>query len=291
MGIADLVAQKYTHLLSPTQLIGIKYMKHLERPVRREEADQVIDFLRENLCPKYEIIVVGDHRRGASTSLEISVILLHPDVVHVPMPTEPPPNPTTSPKKKTPLKKVSQIKTNLTAKARKSCPLHSNILPLLKERGLIAEILGANVGMWQGIVRLPGPEDQRGTRTERLAAIADTEGQYRRMIIHLIPQKSRATALLALTGDGEFNRDIRSRASQLGMLLNLHGLWKWYPNGQVTAESQELNAIEENHSVMGFWGLLKVSTEEDIFAELGLDYIDPHKRNFEFIMKPQSSKR
>lgn len=112
--------------------------------------------------------------------------------------------------------------------------------------------------------------------------------------VSLIPQKSRATALLALTGDGEFNRDIRSRASQLGMLLNLHGLWKWYPNGQVTAESQELAAIEEEHSVMGFWGLLKVSTEEAIFAELGLDYIDPHKRNFEFIMKPktfQSSKR
>jgi len=42
MGIADLVAQKYTHLLSPTQLIGIKYMKHLDQPVRREEADQVI---------------------------------------------------------------------------------------------------------------------------------------------------------------------------------------------------------------------------------------------------------
>lgn len=99
------------------------------------------------------------------------------------MPTEPPPNHMTLLKKKTPLKKLSHIKANLTAKARKSCPLHSNILPLLKERGLIAETLGVNVGMWQGIVRLPGSEDQRGSRTERLAAIADTEGQYRRMVI------------------------------------------------------------------------------------------------------------
>jgi len=99
------------------------------------------------------------------------------------MPTEPPPNYMTLLKKKNPLKKLSQIKANLTVKARKSCPLHSNILPLLKERGLIAETLGVNVGMWQGIVRLPGSEDQRGSRTERLAAIAHTEGQYRRMVI------------------------------------------------------------------------------------------------------------
>jgi DNA polymerase beta len=95
----------------------------------------------------------------------------------------------------------------------------------------------------------------------------------------LVPWKSRGAALLALTGDIEFNRHIRVRAGNLGMHLNEFGLWRWQSN---TSEEPDVGT-EEDIEGKGFWELMKADTEEDILTELGMEWIEPTKRNFVFV--------
>lgn len=42
-------------------------------------------------------------------------------------------------------------------------------------------------------------------------------------------------------------------------------------------ESQAMNMQR------GFWELVRATTEEEILSELGMEYIEPEKRNFEFL--------
>lgn len=87
--------------------------------------------------------------------------------------------------------------------------------------------------------------------------------------------------MLALTGDIEFNRHIRAKAGSLGMHLNEFGLWRWQSNGSA---EQEQGGEEK-----GFWELMKVDTEDDILAELGLEWVEPTKRSLSFVMGKQKT--
>lgn len=70
------------------------------------------------------------------------------------------------------------------------------------------------------------------------------------------------------------------------MHLNEFGLWRWQSNG--SRETQE-DAEEK-----GFWEFVRADTEEDVLTELGMEYVDPTKRSFSFLvnkpMKNESSK-
>lgn len=79
--------------------------------------------------------------------------------------------------------------------------------------------------------------------------------------------------MLAFTGDIEFNKTLRSRAHGLGMHLNEFGLWRWSGSD---AKSQSEDA--------SYWELMKAETEEDILENLGLEYVEPTKRNFGFLV-------
>jgi DNA polymerase beta len=108
------------------------------------------------------------------------------------------------------------------------------------------------------------------------------------MFYSLVPWRSRGAALLALTGDIEFNKDIRIKAGQLGMHLNEFGLWRWQSNG--SGDEPEAEA-EEDMEHKGFWELMKADTEEDILAELGMEWIEPTKRNFGFVVGKPTKKK
>lgn len=83
--------------------------------------------------------------------------------------------------------------------------------------------------------------------------------------------------MLSLTGDIEFNKDMRVKAHKLGMHLNEFGLWRWQSNGSsVGADSVETE--------VGYWELVKAETEEEILIELGVDWIEPTKRNYSFLL-------
>lgn len=163
-----------------------------------------------------------------------------------------------------------------------------NDIKTLKTRGLIAAERSTALRRWKGIARVPANgEDKR----VRLRQITEGLGTYRKLDIwwvpispqvmlfaqmgtSLAPQKSRGAALLVLTGDAEFNRDLRLRAFKQGLHLNEYGLWKW--NSTSTVESEE-------EPPSGYWELMRAETEEEILRELGFNYIDPTRRNFEYL--------
>lgn len=106
-----------------------------------------------------------------------------------------------------------------------------------------------------------------------------------------MPQKSLGSALLFLTGDNEFHKDLSARAQKLGMLFNHHGLWSWNSSQSESplpnAESQF--SVETTND--GYWSLAKSTKEEEIFQELGMDFVDPTKRNFAFVSRKLRGKR
>lgn len=83
------------------------------------------------------------------------------------------------------------------------------------------------------------------------------ENPVRRIDIKFVFYESYYSALLHFTGSGGFNQQIRELASHMGYLLNEYGLFK----------------LDGNKRTM-----IKINSEKDIFDELGLEYIEPSKR-------------
>ena len=144
-------------------------------------------------------------------------------------------------------------------------------------------------------------ESEGGTDPDDGRGVSSNGHQVRRFLLSflfflsilffsLIPAKSRGAALLALTGDTEFNRHVRGKALGLGLHLNEFGLWKWR-----TGNSENVNVLLPSSSVplddggelaperRGYWELVRAETEEEILDELGMSYIEPDKRNFGFL--------
>ncbi|KAJ6504614.1 hypothetical protein C8R47DRAFT_1102923 [Mycena vitilis] len=261
---------EYLDMLSQVQRVGVTYFRHIEERVSRAEAESVGQCIRDVLSAKYEVIIGGSYRRGAPSSSDIDLIVLHPDHVHVPFPTIFPPHieiPPGTPKRKNGTRPPSVLE---------------DAIMLLESRGIIAATLKNGDLKWHGMALLPDPElaikdDQLAERKRRLDAIEKGEGVYRRLDINLVAQKSRGAALVGLTGDVDFNRDARMRATKLGMHLNEFGLWRWNENE------------EEPHE--GFWELVRAETEEEVLREVGMDYVEPTKRNFSALGKVAKGKK
>lgn len=93
----------------------------------------------------------------------------------------------------------------------------------------------------------------------------------------MIPQKSLGAALIHLTGDSEVLRWLKGCSLKKGLYLNDYGLWRW-----VGHEAKSENADIENGipSDEGHWEMLQAYTEEEVFKQIGLDFIPPQHRNF-----------
>jgi len=197
----------------------------------------------------------------------MDLIFFHPSHVHVPTPT------LSSPSNIVRLKK-SFYNSSSTLAQRAASLLVNEVVKPLEERGLLAVTRSSGARKWQGVIRVPekcdGVWEDKGTR---ISGIQDVKGVFRRADFNLVPIKSRAAGLLALTGDTEFNKDLRTRASKLGMHLNEFGLWRWQTEDVKNEDEQK-----------GFWELIKVESEEEILNELGLEYVEPEKRNFGFVV-------
>jgi DNA polymerase/3'-5' exonuclease PolX len=85
-----------------------------------------------------------------------------------------------------------------------------------------------------------------------------------------------------MTGDVEFVRYMRSQASKAGARLNDHGLWR-RPKDWTWSEQSDTKDDTE-------WELVETTGEEDVFKELGLDPVEPARRNLRYIV-PSSSRR
>jgi len=81
--------------------------------------------------------------------------------------------------------------------------------------------------------------------------------KVRRIDIVYIPYESYYTALLYFTGSGDFNKNMRRLAYDLGYKLNEYGLY-----------------LKKNNKLIK----IKIKSERDIFYKLGMEYIDPNNR-------------
>ncbi|KAH6911580.1 hypothetical protein BKA70DRAFT_1423309 [Coprinopsis sp. MPI-PUGE-AT-0042] len=331
MSLLDLVSkQEYLDKLSTLQITGLKYMGHLAHAATREHVEQVIRLCENNLSSRYEFIPVGEYRRGLTECSSIEIMVLHPDHVHIPVPTAPPPlwedefdldiDPPALPKKKRNTKASSSATSSgaLTKKDRESIILHREVIPVLQQRGVLCEKLSETRQTWTGVVRLPSAPSSgtvpSGSSRMRASELHLQPGDYRRITVHLVPQKSRAAGLLQFTGDDGLLRDLKTSAEKLGRHLDEFGVWKWIRRTPVASPSEApslevtpspTSELSEDTSSppppppppptfsggSGYWSLVKTETEEDIFEELGHPFVEPAKRNFDFISAAKSKSK
>jgi len=109
----------------------------------------------------------------------------------------------------------------------------------------------------------------------------------------LLPPPSKDVALLANTGDSDFHSFVRTTASHTGMHLQLNelSLWRWKEVPRVTGDAEDVIPTEVKAPASGYWELLASRSEEDVLEELGLDYVEPEKRNFSFVVGRSRRKR
>eukprot|EP00850_Spirogloea_muscicola_P020991 SM000233S07962 [mRNA] locus=s233:77510:81004:+ [translate_table: standard] len=86
---------------------------------------------------------------------------------------------------------------------------------------------------------------------------------FRRIDIKVYPRHQLPFALIAFTGNDVLNRKIRYRAMTMGYKLNDKGL---FPRACKQAQSSATS--------------VSCQTEREIFEKLGLDYLEPHERNW-----------
>ncbi|KAK7028162.1 hypothetical protein VNI00_014977 [Paramarasmius palmivorus] len=290
--IDELLKPKYFEELKPTQRIGARYYHHLQQPVQRQEAEAIASekhYLPEVALLYAEASTFGPFAPWSTYSLSCSrrnypiapsavILIQHSAPVHIPLPNVPPfakaPEDATVDRRgrvHVAFRPTSGYSSRLeTARD----PLLGTIVPALEERGLLAEKIQSSAGRWIGIARVPDSADTKNGETEihpfdvrrlRKEAISEGKGIFRKMELNLISEKSLGAALIALTGDVEFNRIIRLAAAKMGLLLNEFGLWKYNENS---------------------WELLPASNDEkEIFAELGMKYVEPERRNYSYLTK------
>ncbi|KAF8073940.1 hypothetical protein FPV67DRAFT_1479898 [Lyophyllum atratum] len=259
---ADLQQERFMNMLSTGARMSVRYKEHLERHATREQTETVTEFIRGSLSPKYDVVTVGDYRRGASESTSIDIVLFHPEHVHVPTPPLPRRG------EKVPLGKAAT-----SPRLKAEAPIQKLVVPILQERGLLVDMLHSGLRHYDGLARVP-EKDEEGrwrSRRERLIAIKEGTGEYRRLHIHLMPVKSRGAALLYYTGDVAMRNLLKRKARNLDLYLDELGLWRWHAD---EAESQL-----PGDKAVGFWQLLNSTTEEAIFEQLGIDYVEPKRRN------------
>ncbi|XP_072177426.1 DNA polymerase lambda-like isoform X1 [Diadema setosum] len=130
----------------------------------------------------------------------------------------------------------------------------SRILDALRETGFITDDLikveeKGEQRKYMGVCRLPG-ENRK----------------HRRIDIIVAPYSEYPCALVHFTGSGHFNRSMRALAKKKGMSLSEHAL----RTGVVRRGNEKIHE-----------GIpLPVNSEEDIFRHLGLEYREPHERDY-----------
>jgi len=151
---------------------------------------------------------------------------------------------------------------------KKSLPisLETEVIHPLTQQGIIACSLSSGATKWQGIARIPSGDE---SFNERLSGVENIDGRFKRLDISLAPNQTRGAALLSLTGDVDFNRHLRLKASEAGMQLNEYGLW---------ATSKPLS--ERESITKDDYYLCPSGSEEIILQQLGLEYVEPGMRNF-----------
>ncbi|TDL22182.1 Nucleotidyltransferase [Rickenella mellea] len=294
--IEDLRTPAYRYKMTPAVQTALEFVHVVQPRVTREEAERVKSLIKDLIPSEYEIQIIGSYRRAQPTSSDIDIALISPSFDDIPTPTVSVSYSTSGKTSGRPKKLFPDVRSYTNIEQRRNSTLQRDVVTVLEKQGLIAGTFMSGPRKWQGIVRVPGTppgrEDSPANLTEnileRLQCILEKKGTFVRMDITLIPHRCSGAALLAMTGDLEFNRHIRTLASKQGLHLNEFGLWRWRPK---SADSKRLPDVSEEDTVEGNWEFIVGETEEEVLRELGMNYIEPEKRNFAFIVKSGKQKQ
>lgn len=128
------------------------------------------------------------------------------------------------------------------------------LISALHDKGLLTDNLSMpdpktnDRGKYMGVCKLPGPNNK-----------------YRRIDLFVVPSEEFATALLAYTGSGHFNRSMRLLARKKGMALSDQAL----TSGVIRKGTEKIHGGQK----------LETPTEESIFKLLGLEFRTPAERD------------
>ncbi|KAI0087007.1 hypothetical protein BDY19DRAFT_321676 [Irpex rosettiformis] len=258
--IEDLRKPQYYDLLTNAQQAFLDFQDDLNKVSDTQAAHRVQETVRSALKPTVEVILVGDHRRGLQQSISTQLLIIDPAHEHLPTPAS--------------TGNVASYSVNrLEATEGNMAP---ESIELLKRRGILAAELRCSTHKWSGLVRVSGKniDGDWESQIQRVKGIKEHQGEFRRADLVFVPAKSRAAALIMCTGDEFMVNIIRKKADELGLKFNEFGLWRLKVMGE-----QEERAARKPES----WELVPTETEEDFFAELGLEWIEPEKRNLGYL--------
>lgn len=67
----------------------------------------------------------------------------------------------------------------------------------------------------------------------------------------------------------------------MGLLLNEYGLWRFCRRTPLSYDDESSNTTTDAD---GRWELVASTTEQEVLDELGVEYVQPERRNFAFVM-------
>ncbi|KAG9315847.1 hypothetical protein JVU11DRAFT_3496 [Chiua virens] len=286
--LQDLREPVFFQMLSRAQRINVKYMIGFDRCMTHEQASAVLDFVTNNISSKYTVLLSGDFRRGAANAQHITLVVLHPQTTGI-FPPEGSLSIDSTVKQKakydiipTPFANHPETRVKPTGLP-DTAIFSTEIISPLECRGLLATTIAVGAQKWEGIIRVPErtavETEGNGweTRAERIQGVHQCQGQFFSCEMHYVPRQCAGAALIALTGDLQFNLAIRRAASQLGLRLNEYGLWKWQDAATTQVDDMDKRSIEEQG---GYWEMMTSDKEKDIFEAIRMEWVAPEKRNF-----------
>ncbi|KAJ7601029.1 hypothetical protein C8J56DRAFT_911894 [Mycena floridula] len=246
--LEDLQQPQFASQLGEDQKMSLKYHL-LASSISRTQVEVVVDLVRSHIPSTLEFIPVGEYRRNFERNSMLEFLLFDHSLIEPPVPSKTD-GKSARQRLKPPFRKP-------WSKEKGPGPLSTYITDYLSDCGVISDTQNLHFNQWTGFLRIPElGEDEE----ERLQQIEAKQGSFTRANITYAPSMSRGTAMLFLTGDQEFLKYICTQAQGMGLYLDEYGLWR--PTSPTV------------------WDQLSSETEAQVFEELGLDFVNPDKRNF-----------
>jgi DNA polymerase/3'-5' exonuclease PolX len=273
------------NFLTRQQRIGLKHWEDSQKRIPRAEAAEIIDYVQAKL----EIILkgalmegCGSYRRGKNSSNDVDIIVTHENFVDT--------EEGNSFREQSLQKLVELLQQPENLNSNNGDTLN---IPLNNNNNNNNNNSNSNNkndsksdsnGHSQNNVFLSDLLHLSGLSTRHhqasLAAFVllpstrpHFSGVHRRLDLKFYLRRCYAFALLYFTGSDQFNRSLRYLAMAQGKTLSDHRL----------AEAlRDNNKSNENRDFSGrIWvgNSVECSTEEEIFRQLGVEYVQPHDRN------------
>ncbi|XP_028653662.1 DNA-directed DNA/RNA polymerase mu [Erpetoichthys calabaricus] len=233
--------------LTKEQEAGVKYFKDLSSPVTEEEANSITDTVRKavaSIDTRAKVTITGGFRRGKQRGHDVDLLITHPEEG-----------------KEAGL--LAQIITILDSQGlllyykTKENTYTAPREPPVKPHSTLDRFERCFSVFKLSLPPFRGSQEPVSLSTPLDKTCIATDWKAVRVDLVVSPCSQYAYALLGWTGSQHFERELRRFAgSEKQMALNSHALYDRKQNE-----------------------FLSASTEEEIFAHLGLPFIPPHERN------------